>query len=196
MDVDVLAGVDVVEEIPAGMIEIVIDHEIFGIAIPAPVGRDRPVPRGDLEVEAAGKPEKMMIAVETLDAITVRRSEVLESAALVRMIEVIAAVIGRVVAVPVVLGNVRGAVDAAAVVPFRFRLGMTVATLRRLGAAALVGARKISSVFAAAVFLRALLRRTLFRASFAGALAKGRSRKGKADDGYREQFVHEFRSFS
>jgi hypothetical protein len=101
VDVDVDTGVNVVEQIPADVVGIFIDSEIV-TAIPAPIGANRPVPGCRFKEETTGEPRAVMIKIETLDAIVVRRAKVLESPVLVKMVEMVALVVGAVVAIPVV----------------------------------------------------------------------------------------------
>jgi len=121
-DVDVRAGVDVVEHVPAGMIGIFVDDKIVA-AVPAPVRADGPVPGSDFKGEATGKPESMMVAIEAFDAVAKRGTKVFEAAVLEGMIDVEALVVGTVVAVPMVIVDVRSGVDVAGRMAFGFRLG-------------------------------------------------------------------------
>ena len=77
MDVD--ASVNVVKQIPPGVVGVLIDREIVG-AVPAPIGTNRPVPRRYFKVEAARKPEAVMIGIEAFDAIAVRRAKMFKPA--------------------------------------------------------------------------------------------------------------------
>jgi len=61
---------NVVEQIPADVLGILIDDEIVG-AVPAPISADGPVPSSHFKGETTRKPEAVMIAVEALDAVAV-----------------------------------------------------------------------------------------------------------------------------
>ena len=58
VDVHVDAGVDVVEQIPAGMVGVLVYHEVIA-TVPAPIGTNRPVPRRNFKVETARHPKAM-----------------------------------------------------------------------------------------------------------------------------------------
>ena len=154
MDVD--AGVDVVEEIPADVVGIFIDDEIIG-TIPAPIGAYGPVPGSNFKAEAAGEPETMTTEIETLDAITEGGAKVLEVPMLEGMGDVEALIVRAVVAVPMVVVDVGSAVDAAIhLAPGKsqrtfaagFGLGVGIVPLgRSRGDVALIGARRVLRVF-------------------------------------------------
>jgi hypothetical protein len=63
VDVDVDASVNVVKQIPAGVVGVLVNNEIVA-AVPTPIGTNRPVPRRHFKVEASGKPESVMIGIE------------------------------------------------------------------------------------------------------------------------------------
>ncbi len=145
MDVD--AGVDVVEEIPADVVGIFIDDEIIG-TIPAPIGAYGPVPGSNFKAEAAGEPETMTTEIETLDAITEGGAKVLEVPMLEGMGDVEALIVRAVVAVPMVVVDVGSAVDAAIHMALGFGLGVGIVPLgRSRGDVALIGARRVLRVF-------------------------------------------------
>ncbi len=145
MDVD--AGVDVVKEIPADVVGILVNDEIIG-AIPAPISADRPVPGSNFKAEATREPETMMREIEAFDAIAIGRTKVLEAAMLVGMVDVEALVVGAVVAVPMIIVDVGSAVDAAIHVMFGFGLGVGIVPLGRSGwDVTLIGARCVLRVF-------------------------------------------------
>ena len=149
MDID--AGVDVVEHVPAGVVGIFIDDKIVA-AIPAPVRADGPVPSGDFKGETTGQPETVMVSIEAFDAVAKRGTKVFEAAVLERMIEVEALVGGTVVAVPMVIVDVRSGVDVAGRMAFGLRLGAWLwPGRRRRRDASLVGARGILLVHIAAL---------------------------------------------
>jgi hypothetical protein len=143
--VDVDAGVNVVEQVPPGVVGILINDEIVG-AVPAPIGANRPIPGGNFKVEAARQPETVVIAIKAFDAVAIRWSEMLEAPVLERMVEVKALIVWTIVAVPMVIVDVRRSIHMAGRVPLRLGFGvMIVPPLRRGWNAALVGARKTLS---------------------------------------------------
>jgi hypothetical protein len=79
--VDVLAHPDVVDQVPACVIGIGIDHEL--VTRPAPWGSDRPVRVFNLEL-AAGQPDSASAKVDATECINVRRSGKREPAGLER----------------------------------------------------------------------------------------------------------------
>jgi hypothetical protein len=110
----------------------------------------------------------MVVGIEALDAVAIGRAEVLKAATLKRMVDAIAPVVRTIVPVPVVVGDMGHAVDAATVVTFGFRLGAPVVPLRRRWRdTALVGTRGMG------VAVLALLAATL-PASLFGALRESR----------------------
>src|SRR5260370_19531448 len=122
VDVNVDAGMNVVKQIPAGVIGILIDGEIVG-AVPAPIGANGPVPFRNFKEETTRQPEAVMIAIEAFDAVAEGRAEVLEAAMLEWMVEVIALIVRPVVAVPMVVDDGRGTVHAARVVMLGVGIG-------------------------------------------------------------------------
>jgi hypothetical protein len=119
--VDVDASVNVVQHVPAIVVGIFVDDKIVA-AIPTPVRADRPIPRGDFKVEATGQPEAVVVAIESLNAVAIRRTKVFEAAMFERMIDVKALIVRPVMAVPMVITDVRRGNNVAALAVFRFRL--------------------------------------------------------------------------
>src|SRR5579859_633447 len=143
--VHVAAGVNVVDQIPAGMIGIVVHGEVLA-AIPAPIRSQVPIPIGDLEIEAAGKPEAVTVAIEPLHSIAVRCANAFKVPVFERTRHDVAPVVRPVVAIPVIVADVRNGIHAV-VVTFDFRLGAVVALRRRaLRNVALVCARAVAVV--------------------------------------------------
>jgi len=128
--VDIDTGVDVVEHVPAGVVGIFIDDKIVA-AIPAPVRADGPVPSSDFKGETTGQPETVMVAIEAFDAVAKRGTKMFEAAVLERMIEVETLVVGTVMAVPMVIVDVRSGIDVAGRMVFGFRLGAWLWTGKR-----------------------------------------------------------------
>jgi hypothetical protein len=85
-----------------------------------------------------------MIAVKALDAVTVGRAETVEAAVLVGMIEVETPVIRRLVPIPMIVADVRHAVDAAAVAAIDLGCGARFAPGWRLWRATLTAAVYLS----------------------------------------------------
>jgi len=56
---DVAAGVNVVEQIVAGVIRVVVNGEVLA-AVPAPIGAEAPIPGSHFKIKATGKPEAVM----------------------------------------------------------------------------------------------------------------------------------------
>lgn len=123
MGVDVDAGLRIVDEIPAGMIGVIVDDEVVAAAIPAPAGGEVPIPRSDFKREASREPEAVRAEIEAFHVIAVGRAEVLEAAVLIWMGDDVALVIGAIVAVPVIVVHVRHAVDAVAGAAIDFGFG-------------------------------------------------------------------------
>ena len=163
-DVDVHAGVDVVKEIPARVIGILVHDKVVG-AIPAPIGADRPVPGSDFKAEASGEPETVMIEVEALDAVAEGGAKVLEAPVLEGMVDVEALVIRGFVAVPMIVVDVLSFVDAALDITLGFGPGAGIVALgRSRGDVTLIGARSVH--------------RVLFRMLPAFLRVLGKNRKG------------------
>jgi len=106
-----------------------------------------------------------MVAVKSLDVIAILRAKMFKAAVFVGMGNDVALVVGRVVAVPVIVVDVRNAIDAATVVLFNFRFGVIVALGRRgLGNTALIGVHVVVTLlplFWAALLWLAVLFRAL-----------------------------------
>src|SRR5580704_1442551 len=140
--VDVDARVNVVEQVPARVVGVIIDDKIIA-AIPAPVRAERPVPGRDFKTESTREPEAMMVAVKAQNAVAVRRAKALEVPVFERMIHVEPRIVGLFVAVPVVVVDVRRAVHAIGVVTLDFGCRPPLgACRRRRGQVTLIGARR------------------------------------------------------
>src|SRR5882724_2026363 len=112
------------------MIGVVVDNEVIAAAIPAPIGSQSPIPRGNFKRKTAGKPEPVMIAIEALDVIAIRRTKMFEVPVLIRVSDGVALVVRAVVAVPVIVVDVRSAVHAAAFAVLDFGFGVRIAMRR------------------------------------------------------------------
>ena len=153
MDVD--AGLGVVDEIPTGVVGIIVDDEVVARAVPAPAGSEVPVPRSDFKREGAGEPEAVRAEVEAVDMIAIGRTEMFEAAVWIGMRNDVTLVIRTIMAVPVVFVNVRDAVDASTGAPIDFGLGMDIAVRGRFGNMAVVGVHVVVAL-AAGMFARTL----------------------------------------
>ena len=143
---NVNASVDVVEQIPADVVGVFVDDEIIA-AIPAPVSGKRPIPVGDLEIEATGKPETVVVAVNAGDAVAVGRTEVFEVAVLERVVDVEALIVRSIVSIPVIVADVLRVINGT-VLPmlfFPFEV-LGIGFGRRGRYASLIGARRILMV--------------------------------------------------
>ena len=150
MGVDVNAGVHVVHQVPSGVVRVIVNDEVIAGAIPAPARGQVPIPVSDDERESAGKPEAMCSGVETVHMIAVGRAEMFEASVLVGMSDDIAFVVGRIVTVPMVVGDVRNTVNASARAAVHFRLGVRVPFgWCRLRNVALIGVDIVMVFFAA-----------------------------------------------
>jgi len=155
VDVHVDAGVDVAEQIPAGMVGVLVYHEVIA-TVPAPIGTNRPVSRRNFKVETARHPKAMMIWIEAFNAVTVRWAKVLETSVFKRMVNVIALIVRPVVPVPVVFVNVWRSIHMTCHMALGFGLGVgIVPPFRRWRNTALIGARPILPPFLT-MFLTAL----------------------------------------
>jgi hypothetical protein len=103
--VDILAGMRVIQKIPARMIGIVVHDEAIAVAIPAPFGGNGPVPRRNLKRKTAREPEPVMIAIEALDVVAVGGTKVFKVAVLERVGENIPPVVRTIVSIPVILAT-------------------------------------------------------------------------------------------
>lgn len=121
---------DVVEQVPARVIGVLIDGEVVA-TIPAPLGGASPVPRSDFKVEAAGEPDAMVVTVNASNGVTVVGAKVFKMTVFERMILVKALIVGLVVAVPVIVVDMLRAIDLAVGAMLGLRSGVGVALLRR-----------------------------------------------------------------
>jgi len=103
---DVLAEPGVVEQVPPGVIWIVVGHELVG-TVPAPGGRDGPLSGRDLEREPAGQPDPTGAEIHPGQPEAMVWS-CLGKRARERVVEMEARVIGRGVSVPMVATDVTG----------------------------------------------------------------------------------------
>ena len=102
------------------MIRIVVDDYVVG-ASPAPVGGKFPIIWEDFKAEATIKPETMVIPVNPGKSIWMGWAEIIEAAVLVGMIHVETRVVLVVVAIPLVIADVRPLIDSAVLVGVMLR---------------------------------------------------------------------------
>lgn len=127
---DVHSGVHVVNQIPTRVIRVLI-HDIIIAAVPAPILGLVPVPRSNFEEEPAREPEAVMVAIEANYPVPMGRAEVLEVPVLPGMVNMEALVVRSLMAVPVVVADVRDLVHVPALVALDFPLDVLVSS--RLG---------------------------------------------------------------
>jgi hypothetical protein len=75
LGVDVDAGLGVVDEIPTGVVGVIVDDEVVARAVPAPAGGEVPVPRSDFKREAAREPEAARDRVHGVSCSEIRRRQ-------------------------------------------------------------------------------------------------------------------------
>ena len=78
MDVD--AGLGVVDEIPTGVVGVIVNDEVVTGAVPAPARGQLPVPRSEFKRKAAGKPEAVRAQIKAIHVIAIGRAEMFEAA--------------------------------------------------------------------------------------------------------------------
>src|SRR3974390_1346030 len=128
------------------MVGVFVHDEIIA-TIPTPVRGKRPIPVGDLKIEATGEPETVVVAVNAGDAVAVGRAEVFKVTVLEGVVDVEALIVRSVVAIPVIVTDMLSMID-------RTVLRMLVLPLEVLGVgfwrggsgAPLIGAGRIVGV--------------------------------------------------
>ena len=139
LDVNVSTGIHVVEQVPARMIGVLVNHEFIAAGGPAPVGRQGPIPLGYLKPEAAGEPEFAMTGVKASHAELVSRTDIREVPVLVRMIEMEPRIIAGRMTIPVVIVHVLGGVHVTVGGVFAFGRDRGFATVWRRRRMAAIG---------------------------------------------------------
>src|SRR5262245_22505029 len=109
------AGVDVVDQIPADVVRVLVDDEVVA-AVPAPAVPERPVPHRDLEQEVVVEATAMVLVVHPHHAVAERRPEALEAAEREGLLEPVARIARLVVAEPAIAAHVRHRVHVVAAV--------------------------------------------------------------------------------
>ena len=145
---DILAGMRVIQKIPARMIGIVVHDKAVAVAIPAPFGGNGPVPRRNLKRKTAREPEPVMIAIEALDVVAVGGTKVFKVAMLELVSDNIPPVVRTIVSIPVIVGHVRDAIDAAALATVNFGLRVRISFGRRLRDVALICRERLRDALA------------------------------------------------
>jgi hypothetical protein len=160
LGVGVDAGLGVIDEVPAGVIGIVVNDEIVTGAIPTPAGCEVPIPRSDFKRKTAGEPKAVRAEIEAVDVIAIGRAEMFEAAVRIGMRNDVTLVVGTIVAIPVILVDVRDTVDTSAGAAIDFGLGTDIAMCGSFGNAAVVGVHVVvtfgSGMAAGGVFAWAL----------------------------------------
>lgn len=110
----------VVQHVPPNVVRVFVNYKVIA-AVPAPVRANRPVPIRHLEIESAREPEAVMVTVNPLDVVAVRRAEMLKVAVLERMVNVVTLVVRAIVPIPMVVADVLGLVDFAVRMAIHFR---------------------------------------------------------------------------
>jgi hypothetical protein len=113
--VNVNAGLGVVNQVPSRMVRIVIHYDVVR-ASPAPVSRVFPIPRRDFKSESTGKPEAMETEVKPGEPKWMVRAKICESTVRVGMIEMESRVVPVIMAIPMIVGDVRPFVHFAALI--------------------------------------------------------------------------------
>src|ERR1700757_1885835 len=120
-NVDVDSGVNVVQHVPAGVVGVFVNGKVIP-AVPAPIRANRPVPIRHLEIESAGEPETMVVAVNPFDVVSGGRAETLEVSVLEGMVDVVTLIVRAVVPIPMIVTDVLRLVDFAVRVTIHFRV--------------------------------------------------------------------------
>jgi hypothetical protein len=155
--VDVHAGMHVVDQVPTGVIWVLIHHKIVA-AGPAPVRGLMPVPVSDFKEEPAWEPEAVMVWVNPKRAVAVGGTEALEASVLEWMVDMEALVVRSLMPVPVIVSDMRDLVQVPACVTLHFPLGVWfLARLGSLRNSAIVCAGRIGVLRSASVRAAAML---------------------------------------
>ena len=111
LNVNVDAGVHVVEQIPADVIRVVVNNKII-TAIPTPIGEDWPIPGCNFEMEAARKPEPMTVWIDSQEPVSEIRTKMIEVSMDKGAIQAIHRIVRRVMPVPLIMVDMGGVVNA------------------------------------------------------------------------------------
>ena len=147
----VSASVDVVKQIPTGVVWVFVHNEIIS-AIPTPIRADKPIPWRYFEIEAAREPEPVVVSIHSSYLISVVRSEMFEVPMLERMIQLVALVAGCVVSIPVIVRDVLRTVHPPILTMFFFAFCATRPGGRRRWNSAPVRPWWVTSMHFRAVF--------------------------------------------
>ncbi len=135
---NVPASLHVIQQIPAGMIGIVVHDKVVAVAIPTPGSSNGPIPRRNLKRKTAREPEPVMVTIKALDVVAVGGTKVFKVAVLERVSENIPPVVRTIVSIPVIVGHVRDVIDATALATVNFGLRVGFPLRWRLGDVALI----------------------------------------------------------
>ena len=142
LHVDIDPGVDIVEQIPARMIRVVVDHEIVA-AVPTPVLAQRPVPKRYFK-GGIGEPESPTMEVDPGNRVPEGRTNVRKAAIAVRLLHAETRVIGLFTTEPLIVIDVWKVVHVTCGQMFGLALFTWISCrVRCLRNSAMVGARPI-----------------------------------------------------
>jgi hypothetical protein len=113
--VNIGSGFGVVNQIPSWMIRVVVHYDVVR-AGPAPVSGVFPIAWKHFKSKSTVKPETMETQVETRKPIRMARAEICESAVRVGLSEMESRVIPIIMAIPMIVGDVRPFVYFAALI--------------------------------------------------------------------------------
>jgi hypothetical protein len=156
LNVYVGPGVDVVEQIPAGMIGVFVYYKIVA-AVPTPISGNKPIPGRNFKVEAAREPEPMVVAVDADHVVAVVRSKMLKVTMLKGTVKMVALVIRGVVTIPVIIVDVLRSIRAAVGMVLLFCSSVVAPRGRWWWNSSLIGPRRISASRLRTVFLTVFL---------------------------------------
>ena len=145
LNVNVDAGVDVIEQIPADVIRVFVNHKII-TAVPTPIGEDWPIPGCNFEIEAARKPEPMTVGIDSQQPVSEIRTKMIEVSMDKGSIQAIHRIVSRVMPVPLIMVDMGRVVDA----PVR----QSFSTLSRIRASRRRRGRKMTLIGAGSHLLR------------------------------------------
>src|SRR2546422_9054178 len=145
---DVPASMHVIQQIPARMIGIVVHDKVVAVAIPTPVSSNGPIPRRNLKRKTAREPKPVMVTIKALDVVAVGGTKVFKVAMLELVSDNIPPVVRTIVSIPVIVGHVRDAIDAAALATVNFGLRVRISFGRRLRDVALICRERLRDALA------------------------------------------------
>jgi hypothetical protein len=106
----VQACVDVVEQVPAKMIGILVEDEVIP-AIPAPIHEDGPVQGRDFQIRSSRKPKPVAVPVGAEDAVTILRTDIFNVSMVKGMIQIKPRIVRAIVSIPLIVIDMRRVVE-------------------------------------------------------------------------------------